>query len=167
MTAVEVKKWGQPPMKLLFICTHNRCRSILFEAICNFQGKGRLEARSAGSAPANAVHPLTVKYLEEAGIPTTGLHSKSWDNLGGYQPDLLITVCDSAAGENCPLYLGSVPCLHWGLADPSSQGGDTKEVAQAFRGAIAEVQVRIETLLAHSLENLGGQQLAEALRRPL
>jgi arsenate reductase len=150
-------------MKLLFICTHNRCRSILFEAICNFHGNHRLEARSAGSAPVNEVHPLTLKYLEEAGVPTAGLHSKSWDNLGDYQPDILITVCDSAAGESCPLYLGSIPRLHWGLADPSTQEGDVEEIAQAFRDAISEVQARVKALLALPLENLGGQQLAEAL----
>ena len=151
-------------MKLLFICTHNRCRSILFEAICNFQGDGRLEARSAGSAPVNEVHPLTLKYLQEAGVPTTGLYSKSWDNLEDYHPDLLITVCDSAAGEACPLFLGSTARLHWGLADPSRQEGEDEEVAQAFEGAICEVQTRIKTLLAMPLENLSGQQLAEALR---
>jgi len=151
-------------MRLLFICTHNRCRSILFEAICNFQGDGRLEARSAGSAPANEVHPLTLKYLEAAGVPTAGLHSKSWDNPGDYPPDLLITVCDSAAGESCPLLLSSIPCLHWGLADPSRQEDDVGEVAQAFRDAIAEVQARIKALLALPLENLSGQQLADALR---
>jgi arsenate reductase len=150
-------------MKLLFVCTHNRCRSLLFEAICNFQGDDRLEARSAGSAPVNAVHPLTLKYLEEAGIPTAGLHSKSWDSLGDYHPDLFITVCDSAAGEVCPLFLSSIPRLHWALADPSRQEGDVEEVAQAFRDAICEVQARIKAVLALPLENLGGQQLAEVL----
>jgi arsenate reductase len=151
-------------MKLLFICTHNRCRSILFEAICNLQNDDRLEARSAGSAPVNEVHPLTLKYLEEGGIPTAGLHSKSWDYPGDYHPDLLITVCDSAAGESCPLLLGSIPRFHWALADPSTQEGDVEEVAQAFRDAISEVQARIGSLLALPLENLSGQQLAEALR---
>jgi arsenate reductase len=136
----------------------------LFEAICNFQGDDRLEARSAGSAPVNAVHPLTLKYLKEAGIPTAGLHSKSWDNLGDYHPDLLITVCDNAAGESCPLFLDSIPRLHWGLADPPTQEGDVEEVALAFRGAISVVQARIKTLLALPLDNLSVQQLAGALR---
>ena len=110
---------------------------------------------------------MTLKYLEEAGIPSAGLHSKSWDNLGDYHPDLLITVCDSAAGESCPLYLGAIPQLHWGLADPSTQEGDVEEVAQAFRDAICEVQARIKAVLAFPLENQSGQQLAEALRARL
>ena len=136
-------------MKLLFICTHNRCRSILCEAITNFHGGGTAEARSAGSAPVNEVHPLTLRYLEEAGVPSAGLHSKSWVDLEDYQPDLLITVCDSAAGESCPFFLASVPRLHWGLADPSIQEGTEEEVAQAFRNTISEIQARTRALMEH------------------
>ena len=150
-------------VKLLFVCTHNRCRSILCEAISNFQGEGRLEARSAGSSPVAEVHPLTLQYLFEAGVPLAGLHSKSWSDLGDFHPDLVITVCDSAAGEACPLYLASVPRLHWGLADPSKLEGNSEEVALAFRATISQIQARTLSLLALPIETLNGQQLAAAL----
>lgn len=153
-------------MKLLFVCTHNRCRSILCEAITNAEGEGRLEARSGGSSPVEDVHPLTRQYLEEAGIPIAGLRSKSWADLSDFHPDLVITVCDSAAGEACPLYLGSVPRMHWGLVDPSKLQGDREEVARAFRATILQIQARTRALVALPLETLGGQQLATTLASP-
>ena len=81
-------------MKLLFICTHNRCRSILCEAIASQRGAGFLEAASAGSAPVEAVHPLTLRYLEERGYQTAGLRSQSWHDLEVFHPDRVVTVCD-------------------------------------------------------------------------
>ena len=94
-------------MKLLFICTHNRCRSILCEAIANQRAEGVLCAASAGSAPVEAVHPLTLRYLEERGYETAGLMSQSWHDLNAFEPDRVITVCDTAAGEACPLWIGA------------------------------------------------------------
>ena len=87
-------------MKVLYICTHNRCRSILSEAITNHVAGDVITAKSAGSQPAGEVHPLSLKYLNEAGIPTEGLQSQSWDEFEAFAPDLVITVCDSAAGES-------------------------------------------------------------------
>jgi len=147
-------------MELLFICTHNRCRSILCEAITREMGDGQLEARSAGSAPVDEVHPLTLKYLTEAGISTSGLYSKSWDNLDEYQPDLLITVCDSAAGETCPLYLGSALRLHWGLEDPSRVSGSDEAIATAFRNTIAIIEARTARLAALVGEGMSGPDIA-------
>ena len=93
-------------MKLLFICTHNRCRSILAEAITQAEGGSLIEAASAGSEPSGEVHPLTLHWLQQQGIATANLHSKGWDTLGDFVPDYVITVCDRAAGESCPLWLG-------------------------------------------------------------
>ena len=133
-------------MKILYICTHNRCRSILSEAITNHVAEGKIEAKSAGSQPAGEVHPLSLKYLEEAGISTTGLFSKSWDTLESFQPDIAITLCDSAAGESCPLWLGSSLKVHWGLEDPSKLQGTEEELAQAFRNTIEEINQRVKQL---------------------
>lgn len=87
-------------MKVLYICTHNRCRSILCEAITN-ASNGNVEARSAGSQPVGKVHPFSIKYLAERGFDTSGLKSQSWDEFEDYDADLVVTVCDSAAGESC------------------------------------------------------------------
>ncbi|WP_299592788.1 arsenate reductase ArsC [uncultured Microbulbifer sp.] len=150
-------------MKLLYICTHNRCRSILSEAITNQFGQGRLEARSAGSQPVGEVHPLSLKYLEEQGISTEGLSSKSWDNLDGWVPDVVVTVCDSAAGEACPIWLGDTLKVHWGLSDPSKLDGSDEQKAEAFRQTIGAIKTRVERMLAADVDRKYGNALLEAL----
>ena len=151
-------------MKILYVCTHNRCRSILAEAITNHLSQGRIEARSAGSQPAGEVHPLSLKYLNEAGVTSDYLRSKSWLECESWNPDVVVTVCDSAAAEPCPLWLGVVPTVHWGLADPSSSNGDTEQVADAFRRTIAILEDRIQRLLDCDLECLDGQTIAKFMR---
>jgi arsenate reductase len=131
-------------VKLLFICTHNRCRSILCEAIASQRGAGFLEAASAGSAPVDAVHPLTLRYLGERGYQTTGLQSQSWEGLAAFNPDRVITVCDSAAGEVCPLWMGEVEKIHWGLPDPSRVEGDEKAVRSAFLAVIDRIENKVD-----------------------
>ena len=123
---------------ILFVCTHNRCRSILCEAIVGKRGQGMLQTSSAGSQPEGQVHPLTLKYLEEAGYVTEGLSSKGWDALAADPPDLVVTVCDSAAGEACPLWLGETERFHWPLADPSK--APPPEQAQQFRQTITLIE---------------------------
>jgi arsenate reductase len=141
-------------MQLLFICTHNRCRSILAEAIANHLGDGKIQAFSAGSAPAGVVHPLTLQYLTKAGIPTEGLNSKSLSTLTHLKPDLVITLCDEAAAEPCPVWLGASKRLHWGLADPSKTLADEALTEQAFNDCIALLKARINGLLAaHPAQN--------------
>ncbi len=135
-------------MKVLYLCTHNRCRSILSEAITNHYGGGRITARSAGSHPSGEVHPLSLRYLAESGIPTQGLKSQAWDELKDFAPDIVITVCNSAAGESCPLWFGHALKLHWGLADPSAFSGSALEVDEAFRHTIAIIKERLEVLKA-------------------
>ena len=133
-------------MKVLFICTHNRCRSILAEALTNHLGSASLEARSAGSQPAGQVHPRTITHLEKLGVPTQQLYSKSWDDLEQYQPDLVITVCDRAAGESCPLWFDDSIRLHWGLADPSAVKGSEADIERAFESCTYELAEHIRAL---------------------
>ena len=131
-------------MKLLFVCTHNRCRSILCEAIASQRGVGVLKAASAGSAPVGVVHPLTLRYLEERGYQTAGLQSQSWHGLEGFEPDRVITVCDSAAGETCPLWMGEVEKHHWGLPDPSRVEGDDEAIRSAFMAVIDRIENKVD-----------------------
>ncbi|WP_339721060.1 arsenate reductase ArsC [uncultured Paraglaciecola sp.] len=134
-------------MKILYICTHNRCRSILSEAITNHIAGGKIVAKSAGSQPVGEVHPLSIKYLQEAGIATDGLRSQSWDEFEAFEADLVVTVCDSAAGETCPLWFGNSLKVHWGLADPSKLQGDEAQIAAAFRSTIEQIKQRVQQLL--------------------
>lgn len=134
-------------MKILYICTHNRCRSILSEAITNHLSNGLIVAKSAGSQPVGEVHPLSLKYLQEAGISTEGLRSQSWEEFEEFAPDVVVTVCDSAAAETCPLWFGQTTTVHWGLADPSKSQGNEEEIAEAFRATIGEISRRVQSLL--------------------
>lgn len=155
-------------MKILYICTHNRCRSILSEAITNhmsLQTQGNIQAKSAGSQAAEEVHPLSLQYLQEAGIPTEGLTSKSWDQLESFEPDVVITVCDSAAGEACPVWFGKTVKVHWGLADPSKIEGSEDEKAAAFRETIAEIQHRVSQLFTLGADQLTKEELRSALHQ--
>ena len=131
-------------MKLLFICTHNRCRSILCEAIASQRAASVLQAASAGSAPVETVHPLTLRYLEERGYSTTDLQSQSWHDLQSFEPDRVITVCDSAAGEACPLWMGEVDKHHWGLPDPSRVEGDDAAIRSAFMAVIDRIEAKVD-----------------------
>lgn len=134
-------------MKILYICTHNRCRSILSEAITNHSAGDKIVARSAGSQPAGEVHPLSIQYLAEAGIPTQGLISQSWDDFEDFEPDVVVTLCDSAAGESCPVWFGKATKVHWGLEDPSKVHGGESQVADAFRQAIQLIRERVDALV--------------------
>lgn len=134
-------------MNILYICTHNRCRSILSEAITRQKAHGIINVRSAGSHPSGEVHPLSINYLTQAGYNTDNLTSKSWHELDNFIPDVVITVCDQAAGESCPLWLGRVPKLHWGLADPSKLVGTDQQIQQAFLATIHEIEQRVDQLI--------------------
>lgn len=150
-------------LKILYICTHNRCRSILSEAITNQMGQGKIIAMSAGSQPVGEVHPLSIKYLQEARIPTKDLKSQSWDEFESFQPDLVVTVCDSAASETCPVWFGKSTKVHWGLADPSKVTGSEEEVAKAFRSCIEQISQRVKFMLDADLDDVA--KLSESIRR--
>jgi arsenate reductase len=151
-------------MNLLFVCTHNRCRSILAEAIANHVGCGRLCARSAGSSPAGEVHPLTLRYLAERGIGIDRLRSKGWNEVTEPAPDIVVTVCDRAAGEACPLWLGAAEKVHWGLPDPSAVDGSDTEKRDAFLAVIDILESRIGAVLALVEAGAASPQLVSAMR---
>ena len=150
-------------MKILYICTHNRCRSILSEAITNHLAKGNIQAFSAGSHPAEQVHPLTLKYLTQNGISISGLKSRSWDDFESEQFDLVITVCDNAANEVCPVWFGDSAKMHWGLPDPSKLEGSEEDIALAFKEVMQTIEKRIKALLALNLEKLSKNERQYAL----
>jgi len=140
------------PINVLFLCTHNSARSILAEATLNHLGYGRFQAFSAGSSPrANQQpNPLALQVLHEAGIATEGLHSKSWDAFGvpgAPHMDLVITVCDNAAGEVCPYWPAHPATAHWGYADPSEVEGAPEQKLEAFRQTLHAIRRRIELLV--------------------
>jgi arsenate reductase len=140
-------------MNILFLCTGNSCRSIIAEATFNHLAPAAMRALSAGSHPTGHVHPRTLALLEKEGIPTTGLHSKSWDDMP-VNPDIVITVCAQAAGETCPAIPGSALRAHWGVDDPATATGTNAEIDAAFGHAYQTLRARIEALLALPLAEL-------------
>ncbi|MFT7561547.1 MAG: arsenate reductase [Flavobacteriales bacterium] len=152
-------------MKILYICTHNRCRSILSEAITNHLAKGSLQAFSAGSQPVGQVHPLSLKYLAEKGISIEDLKSQSWDDMESEQPDIVVTVCDSAANEPCPVWFGNTVKIHWGLPDPSKLEGDEESIRDAFFAVMQTIEQRIKTLLDLNLNGLSKEERQAALNK--
>lgn len=152
-------------MKILYICTHNRCRSILSEALTNHLSKGKLQAFSAGSQPAGQVHPLSLKYLAEKGVSIDGLKSQSWDDFEVEQPDIVITVCDSAAAEACPVWIGQSVRVHWGLPDPSKLQGAEKEIRDAFYAVMETIEKRIQQLLTLDFDAMTKSELQNRLNQ--
>lgn len=125
------------------------------EAILNSLGGGTFQAFSAGSRPAGAVNPFARALLEQKGLATSGLRSKSWDELAGEKFDLVITVCDDAAREPCPVFPGAPLTVHWGLPDPAAVAGSDKEKAAAFADAFKVLSRRIGRLAALPVGGLG------------
>jgi arsenate reductase len=146
-------------LTVLFLCTGNSCRSILSEATFNHLAPPHLRAISAGSQPAGALHPRAVALLKSKGISTEGYFSKSWDGLP-VTPDIVVTVCASAAGETCPVYLGPVLRSHWGVDDPGHVVGSEDEITAAFERTYAIVRARIEAFLALPGALLHGERAA-------
>jgi arsenate reductase len=140
-------------MNVFFLCTGNSCRSILGEATFNHLAPAGWKAMSAGSKPTGEVHPRSLTLLAREGIATEGYFSKSWDNLPA-TPDIVITVCASAAGETCPAYLGPVLRTHWGVEDPAHVTGTDAEIDAAFMTAYRILRTRIEAFLALPLDQL-------------
>ncbi|WP_048441626.1 arsenate reductase ArsC [Caenimonas sp. SL110] len=150
------------PLNVLFLCTHNSARSILAEALLNHIGGDRFKAFSAGSSPREnqQPNPLALQVLADAGISTASLRSKSWDEFGAPgapHMDLVITVCDNAAGETCPFWPGRPATAHWGYADPSEARGSDDERREAFRQTMLAIKRRLDLLV-----NLPREKLAPA-----
>ena len=149
---------------ILFICTHNACRSILAEVVSRKLAGPWFRVASAGSHPVGRVHPLTLQYLEKHKYSCEGLSSKSLDDIKQFKPDIVITVCDSAAGESCPLWLDNAIKLHWGLVDPTAIEGGRGSTARAFDRVVRIVEARVRALLAQAFESQDKRQLETLLK---
>jgi len=140
-------------MNVLFLCTGNSCRSILAEAAFNHLAPAGYRAMSAGSRPTGEVHPRSLALLAREGISTLGYKSKSWDDLPA-TPDIVITVCASAAGEACPAYLGKAMRAHWGVEDPAHATGTDSQIDAAFDTAYRILRARIKAFLSLPLKDM-------------
>lgn len=152
-------------MRVLFMCTANSCRSILSEALFNHLAPEGFTAVSAGSFPRGQVLPRSLVALERAGIATAGLSSKGNDAFAGDPPDIVITVCDKAAGEACPVYFGPALKAHWGLEDPSEVRGDEASLDAAFAATLARIEQRCRAFLDLPFDALSRDELRHELKR--
>ena len=157
------------PLNVLFLCTHNSARSILAEALLNHLSKGKFKAFSAGSSPAEnqTPNPMALATLEKASISTEGLSSKSWDVFAvpdAPHMDLVITVCDNAAGEVCPYWPGQPATAHWGYADPSETVGTDEQKLEAFKQTLHQIKRRLELFTSLPLTSLNKLALEKTVR---
>jgi len=148
---------AERPYNVLFLCTGNTARSVLAEGILRKDGAGRFNAFSAGSQPKGTVNPFALKVLDSFGYPTDGFRSKNWDEFsrpGAPEIDFIFTVCDSAAGEACPVWLGHPATAHWGIEDPAAVEGTDIEKERAFVQAAKYLKNRISAFLALPMASL-------------
>lgn len=151
---------------VLFICTANSARSIMGEAILNREGEGRFRAFSAGSHPRGEIHPLAMASLEALGYETTGLRSKSWSEFARPDApvmDFVFTVCDRAAGEQCPVWLGHPITAHWGIEDPEIVTGSAFQREAAFEDAARFLKNRIVAFVSLPVESIDSMSLRQKL----
>jgi arsenate reductase len=162
---------GGRTFNVLFLCTGNSARSILAEGYLNSVGNSRFRAHSAGSHPSGKVNPFALELLERNRVPTSGLRSKAWDEFsqpGAPRMDIIITVCDQAAGEVCPVWPGRPVTVHWGVEDPAAVTGDEETKRAAFMKAFAVLQKRIALLTSlplESLDRLAAEQRLKSIGR--
>jgi arsenate reductase len=155
------------PFNVLFLCTGNTARSVLAEGILRKDGAGRMNAYSAGSQPKGTVNPFALKVLQTYGYPSDGFRSKSWDEFavpGAPIMDFIFTVCDSAAGEACPVWLGHPVTAHWGIPDPAAVEGTDVEKETAFNTAFRLLKNRISLFTALPIASLDQVALTNRLR---
>jgi arsenate reductase len=153
-------------MNVLILCTGNSARSILAEALLNARAEGRIRAYSAGSHPRGEAHPLALEVLRTCEIGTEGLRSKSWDEFAAEDAphmDMVITVCDQAAAEACPLWPGAPVKVHWGLPDPAAVEGSEAERLAAFARTFTLLEQRVDLMLGLPLEFLTPDELQQQL----
>ncbi|KRP76609.1 arsenate reductase ArsC [Pseudomonas lactis] len=152
-------------MKVLFMCTANSCRSILSEAMFNHLAPSGFEAISSGSFPKGQVLPRSLTTLQAAGISTDGLYSKGNDAFEDSPPDVVITVCDKAAGEACPVYFGPAVKTHWGLEDPSEVQGNEAQLEAAFTATLDIIAARCKAFFALPFASLSSDELKAEIDR--
>ena len=148
----------EQPYNVLFLCTGNSARSILAESLMDHWGAGRFRGHSAGSFPKGEVHPFALRLLQEMGLRTEGMRSKSWDEFaapGAPAMDFVFTVCDQAAAEPCPVWPGQPVTAHWGVPDPASVDGAEAARMLAFRDTFRMLETRIKLLVALPIGSLG------------
>ncbi len=153
---------------ILFLCTHNSARSVLGEALASTHASGKLVGYSAGSTPGTAVNPIAKQLAIEMGYDTSKLRSKSWDEFavpGAPKMDFIVTVCDSAAGEVCPIWPGNPATAHWGFPDPSKVAGSELEKRAAFVEVMNGLKKRIDLLVSMPLDRLDSLSLKEIHRQ--
>ena len=153
------------PINVLFLCTGNSARSLLAEALLNDMGRGQIHACSAGSHPKGDPHPMALEVLRSQGLPVGQLRSKSWTEFAGPEAprfDIILTVCDNAAGESCPVWPGRPITAHWGIEDPAAVEGEDQR--SAFEAALKYLRKRISNLVELPLKNLDEKSLRAALR---
>jgi protein-tyrosine-phosphatase len=158
---------SDPAYNVLFLCTGNSARSILAEALLNQVGKGRFRAFSAGSHPAGQVNPHAMELLAKNNYPTAELRSKPWDEFArpdAPQLDFVITVCDKAAGEVCPVWPGQPMTAHWGIPDPAAVEGSDDTKRRAFVEAMSQMQRRISMFISLPFATLDRMKLQQAVR---
>lgn len=154
------------PFNVLFLCTGNTARSVMAEGVLRKDGADRFQAFSAGSRPKGVVHPHALQTLAAFGYPSDGFSSKSWETFatpGAPQMDFVFTVCDSAAGETCPVWPGQPMTAHWGIEDPAAATGSELERLRAFSAAFRFLRNRIQAFIALPLHNLDRLTLARRL----
>ena len=157
------------PLNVLFLCTHNSARSILAEALLNHMGHGKFKAFSAGSSPKDnqQPNPMALATLQKANISIEGLSSKSWDVFAepnAPHMDMVITVCDNAAGEVCPYWPGQPATAHWGYADPSAGEGSDDEKMEAFKQTLHLIKRRLDIFTSLPMESLNKMALEKTAR---
>jgi arsenate reductase len=155
------------PCNILVLCTGNSARSILAEALINTLGAGRFKAYSAGSHPTGTVNPFAIEQVRALGYPVEGLRSKSWDEFsqpGAPRMDFVVTVCDNAAGEVCPLWPGQPVKAHWGFPDPAAAVGADEQKRAAFALALRQIRHRVQLFLDLPLESLDRMEIEDRLR---
>jgi arsenate reductase len=157
----------QKTYNILVLCTGNSARSIMGEALFNTLGAGRFKAYSAGSHPSGRVNPFAIEQVRALGYPVDGLRSKSWDEFalpGAPQMDFIVTVCDNAAGEVCPIWPGHPITAHWGFADPAAVEGSDEVKRAAFAQTLRQIRNRVQLFLSLPLETLDRLAIENRMR---
>jgi len=153
---------------VLFLCTGNSARSIMAEALVSTMGKGRFRGYSAGSRPAGKVNPFAIEQVRKTGYPVEGLRSKSWDEFSVPEAphmDFIVTVCDNAAGEECPYWPGKPASAHWGFEDPAAIEGSDAEKRAAFEKVFRQIMARMNAFVSLPIHLLDGQAIQQEMKK--
>ncbi|MDD2942034.1 MAG: arsenate reductase ArsC [bacterium] len=150
-------------LNIFVICTGNSCRSVMGEALLNYHGRGRIQAFSAGSHPIGRINQGALETLKRHGLPSEGYRSQSWEDFENQSMDIVITVCDSANAEICPVYLSNALRAHWGVSDPGHVDGTEEEIIAAFEQTFATLELRVKRMLELPLETMPPDELTREL----